>query len=203
MLEPYPLTTGQDPISGEYQQVLHWTVTGKPARAIWLQVLALPVFLLLGFVFAILAIKIGSLPDTIRFGLLEIGLCLAGIVVTIVLHELVHGLAMRRFGARPQFGVLWKQLMFYATAPRYGFRRSAYILVALAPLVGLSCLAILGMFLLQGTNWVALLILCAAMNGSGAVGDILMVALVLRYPRTAYIVDERDGFRVFTLPEQN
>jgi len=103
---------------------------------------------------------------------------------------------MRLCGAKPQYGVLWKQLMFYATCPGYGFRRNSYILMILAPLVGLSCLAIIGMLLLRGTNWVALLALCATINGSGAFGDVWLVSLVLRYPRGAYVVDERDGVRV-------
>jgi hypothetical protein len=196
MIDPYPLTASQDPISGEYRQVLRWSVNEKPSRVIWLQILAVPVFILLGFVFSILAIRLGKMPTTFSFGLPEIGLCLAGIVATIILHELVHGLAMRICGAVPQYGVLWKQFMFYATSPGYGFRRNSYILVALAPLVGLSCLAILGMFLLQGTNWVALFALCATLNGSGAFGDMCLVSIVLRYPKTSYVVDERDGVRV-------
>jgi hypothetical protein len=87
--------------------------------------------------------------------------------------------------------------MFYATAPGYGFRRNAYLLVVLAPLAGLSCLAMLGILLLQGTSWVELLVLCAAINGSGAFGDMWIALLVLRYPKSAYVVDERDGIRVF------
>jgi hypothetical protein len=196
LIETYTLTASQDPVSRDYQQVLHWTVKDKPARAILLQLLAIPLFILLGLAFSILAITIGKLPENIKLGLPEMGVCLAGIVATIVLHELVHGLTMQRCGTRPQYGVLWKQLMFYATSPGYGFRRNSYILVALAPLVGLSCLAILGMFLLQGTGWVALLTLCAAINGSGALGDLWLVSIVLRYPRKACIVDERDGIRI-------
>jgi hypothetical protein len=168
----------------------------KAYRSILLQILAIPVFVLLGLAFSILAIHIGKFAGNLKFGILEMGICLAGIVATIILHELLHGLTMRRCGARPQYGVLWKQFMFYATSPGFGFRRNSYILVALAPLVGLSCLAILGMFLLQGTDWVALLTLCAAINGSGALGDLWMVSIVLRYPKIAYIVDERDGIRV-------
>jgi hypothetical protein len=53
-----------------------------------------------------------------------------------------------------------------------------------------------GMFLLQGTNWGALLALSATVNGCGAIGDMWIVSRVLRYPKTAYVVDERDGFRV-------
>ena len=56
MMETYSLAASQDPISGDYQQVLHWTVKDKPSRAILLQILAIPVFILLGFAFSILAI---------------------------------------------------------------------------------------------------------------------------------------------------
>jgi hypothetical protein len=195
-IETYTLSASQGSVLGDYQQVLHWTVKDKTSRSILLQILGIPVFILLGFAFSILAIHIGKLPDTLKFGILEIGICSASIVATIALHELVHGLTMQRYGARPQYGVLWKQLMFYATSPGYGFQRNSYILVALAPLVGLSCLAVLGMFLLQGTDWVALLTLCGVINGSGALGDLWLVSIVLRYPKIAYIVDERDGIRV-------
>ena len=71
----------------------------------------------------------------------------------------------------------------------------------LAPLVGLSCLMILAMFLLQGTNWVALLAIWAAVNGSGALGDLWLVSLALRYPKTALVVDEKNGIRVFVRKE--
>ena len=74
------------------------------------------------------------------------------------------------------------------------FKSTAYNGFSL--IYGLSALAILGMFLLQGSNWVALLALCAIINGSGAAGDLWMASIVLRYPRSAYVVDEKDGMRV-------
>jgi hypothetical protein len=107
-----------------------------------------------------------------------------------------HGLAMRAFSAHPRFGVLWTRLMVYATAPGHAFHRSAYIVVGLAPLVGLSLLAMSGMVLLAGTPWVTLLVLCAAANGAGACGDLWILSIILRYPPSAHLVDERDGVRV-------
>jgi hypothetical protein len=61
-------------------------------------------------------------------------------------------------------------------------------------------LAVLGMWLLQGTSWVALLGVGGLFNASGAVGDLWITRIVLQYPDSAYIMDERDGMRVF-LPE--
>ncbi len=132
-----------------------------------------------------------------RVGLGEMGLAVAGIVLTFILHELTHGLAMQMFGAKPKYGIIWKGLMFYATSPGYAYRRNNYVVIALAPFVFISVLTILGMWILQGTAWVALLAVCGVVNASGAVGDMWITMIVLRYSVTAYVMDERDGIRVF------
>ncbi len=53
--------------------------------------------------------------------------------------------------ARSQYGVQAKQLVFYAAAPGHAFRRKVCVQVEIAPLAVLSVLAIIGMFILQGT----------------------------------------------------
>ncbi|MBN1920763.1 MAG: DUF3267 domain-containing protein [Anaerolineae bacterium] len=124
-------------------------------------------------------------------------LTVAMLLLTLVLHELLHGLTLRYYGAKPIYGVLWKELMFYATAAGHAFRRNAYLVIALAPLVGLSVLALL-LLMLPLPAWLALpVMLCAAFNVGSAVGDLWLVRVALRYPRSAYIVDEKDGLRVF------
>ncbi|MHB0874985.1 MAG: metalloprotease family protein [Anaerolineae bacterium] len=99
-------------------------------------------------------------------------------------------------GTRPRYGILWTASMVYATTPGHAFRRSAYIAIGLAPLLGLSVLALLGMVLLAGTQWVGLLALCAAGNAAGASGDLWILSVVLHYPANARMVDERDGVRI-------
>lgn len=166
-----------------------------------LNIWGLVLLVLFGVLFSRLAATLGKLPSgAIELGLPEIGLGILAIVLTLVLHELVHGLVMRIFGARPRYGALWKQAMFYATSPGYAFRRNHYVVVALAPFLLISLLVVLGMWLLQGTVWVALLGVGGLLNASGAVGDLWITRIVLRYPDRAYIMDERDGMRVF-LPE--
>jgi hypothetical protein len=95
---------------------------------------------------------------------------------------------------------MWSKMMFYATSPGFAYPRGKFITVALAPLVVVSLLAILAMALLAGTAWVALLAFVATFNAAGAVGDMWIAAVVLRYPSHAYVVDEKDGMRIF-LPE--
>lgn len=186
-----------------YQEVLSWKVTGKPMRVVALNIVGVILFILFGMIFSSMAFKLGKMPSegNFRLGLGEMGLAVAGIVVTFILHELTHGLAMQMFGAKPKYGIIWKGLMLYATSPGYAYRRNNYVVISLAPFVFISMLVILGMWILQGTAWVALLAICGIVNASGAVGDMWITMIVLRYAVTAYVMDERDGIRVF-LPKR-
>lgn len=192
---PPILVSGSLP--NDYQEVLYWRVTGKPARVITIQILAFIALVIFGFVFFRLAVSLGNLPAQISFGLGEMGAVLLGVLLAMGLHELTHGLTMQAFGAKPKYGILWKGLMLYATSPGYAYPRNNYIVIALAPFVVISALVIIGMWLLQGTLWVPLLALCGIFNASGAIGDMWMTMIVLRYPATAYVMDERDGLRLF------
>jgi hypothetical protein len=183
-------------LPNDYQEVLYWKVMEKPSRVIILNILAGLLFVIFGLIFSSLAVSLGKLHG-FRFGLSEIGSVFIAIVLTIILHELTHGLVMRTFGARPKYGILWKGLMFYATSPGYAYHRNSYVAVALAPFVIISVLVVLGMWLLQGTIWVALLGVCGVVNASGAIGDMWITMIVFRYATAAYIMDERDGIRVF------
>jgi hypothetical protein len=184
----------------QYQQVLYWRLTSSPARLILMQALAIPLFIISGLFFFQIALYLGKLPSSFSIDLNQVGFTLAAIIITIVLHEWLHGMTMKIFGAKPQYGFKWKQLLFYATCPGHAFQRNHYIVVALTPLVVLTILFVLGIWLLNGTTRVVLLGICGTLNASGAIGDIWMSGIALRYPPIAYIVDEQDGMRVF-LPE--
>ena len=184
-------------LPSDYQEVIYWKVTEKRSRVITINILGVLLFIIFGLIFYSLAFGLGKLPAEGEYGLVEFSLVIVGILLTFILHELTHGLAMRMFGARPKYGVIWKGLMFYATSPGYAYRRNSYLVIALAPFVFISILVVLGMWLLQGTLWVALLGICGAINASGAIGDLWITTIVLRYASTAYVMDERDGIRVF------
>lgn len=180
-----------------YQEVLYWRITGQPARVIALNLAGLVLFVAFCALFSALAAGLGKMVSSFELGLGAFGILILGVVLALTLHELTHGIAMQIFGAKPKYGALWAQMMFYATAPGFAFARNHYVVIALAPLVVLSLLIILGMWLLQGTLWVALLAVAGVMNASGAVGDMWITLIVLRYPTAAYVVDERDGVRIF------
>ncbi len=186
-------------LPANYQEVLSWKVTGKPSRVITLNILGILLLIIFGAVFFSLAISVGKLPSEgkFEFGLSEIGSVLAGIVLTLVLHELTHGWVMQMFGARPKYGIIWKGMMLYATSHGYAYHRNNFVVIALAPFVFISTLVVLGMWLLQGTSWVVFLGICGIVNASGAIGDMWMTMITLRYAATAFVIDERDGIRVY------
>lgn len=181
-----------------YGEALYWKLTGNRRRVVLVNVLAMVTVVPWGALFFWLALRTGWLPPAAAFA--SLNMALAFVVATIailVLHELVHGAAMRLYGAHTEYGAILSKGMFYATAPGFAFPRNRYLVVVLAPLVVLSLLAVIAMALLAGSSWVMVVVLAATLNASGAAGDLWMSALVLRYPPAAYIVDEKDGMRVF------
>lgn len=181
-----------------YGEALYWKLTTSRSRVLLVNLLALVSLVPWGALFFWVAVSAGWLPASIDFGAWQLLLALIlATVVVLVLHELLHGATMALFGARPQYGVILNRGMFYATAPGFAFPRNRYLIVALTPLVVLSLLAILLMALLAGSPWVSVVILAATLNASGAAGDLWISAVVLRYPSSAYIIDEKDGMRVF------
>ena len=186
-------------LPNEYQEVLFWRVTEKPSRRILAQALAFVSFFIFGLMFVSFATSLGKMPlsGSFSLGLREIGAAFVGIVLTLVVHELTHGLVMWLFGAKPTYGILWKGMMLYATSPEYAYHRNNYVGILLAPFVFISTLVVLGMWFVPGSGWIPLLGLCGVVNASGAIGDIWMTVIALRYPASAYIMDEREGMRVF------
>jgi hypothetical protein len=117
------------------------------------------------------------------------------IIAVLPLHEWIHGLAIRRFGHTPRYGIKWSVL--FATSDGAYFRRNEFVQIALAPLVVIS-LAGIGLtwvFPLGIAEWVALAV---AVNAAGAIGDIWMTAVILSYDKSVLVQDEADSMRIFT-----
>jgi hypothetical protein len=119
----------------------------------------------------------------------------------LVMHEGIHALVMRLFGARPRFGVTAVAGLLpalYTTAPGHVFTRRQYLGVAVAPAVALSTLGFLACFSPFG----GYLVVPLAIHLSGCVGDAAATERVLRQPAGTGCEDLRDGIR-FHLPLAN
>ncbi|MBK9007977.1 MAG: hypothetical protein CNIPEHKO_03563 [Anaerolineales bacterium] len=186
-------TSGEPPLG--YAEALYWKIAEKTSRILIINLLSIPLAFVFGIVFFTIArvfgkstgFFFGSAATTLLFALL----------LTIIIHELIHGMTMQIFGARPKYGINWKGLMLYATAPGYAFQRNQYLVIVLAPLAAISLAACLGILIQAGSPSVWLWAICATINGGAAIGDLWITAIALRYPKHAYIVDEQDGMRIF------
>jgi hypothetical protein len=184
---------GKPPSS--YNEVLYWKISEEPSRLVIMNLLPILLAVVFGIGFFFFVRVFGGSPP-LALSNEEILIFLIGIPIVLALHEFVHGIVMQGFGARPRYGFWRRGLMFYAKAPGYAFKRNHYALIVLAPLLSLSVLFCLGTVLLASNSIVWILALWAIVNASAANADVWITAIVLRYPRSAYVVDERDGMRI-------
>lgn len=192
-----------------YRETRYLDVT-DPSTLVHLNLLSLVglVASIIGFVgwYLIVQIMRGPVPGGI--GLPSLVLWLA-VIAVFGLHEWIHGLAIRWAGHRPRYGAVTARLTkyiaipyaLYATADNAYFPRNVFIVIALAPLIVISILCMVLLVLLP--NSLAFYVIAAAvLNGSGAIGDVWMTWIALKYPPDVLIQDEAVAIRIFA-PEQD
>lgn len=112
----------------------------------------------------------------------------------LVLHELVHGIAMRICGTKKiRYG--FKGVYAFAASDDY-YRKKPYLFIALAPVVlwGIV-LAIVTPFVPASWFWVVYFV--QLMNLSGAAGDLYVTVKFSRMPRDILIRDSGVGMVVY------
>jgi MFS family permease len=140
-----------------------------------------------------------SLEMTGWVGVLSfIGLLLGVMLVMLVLHEGLHGVFFWLFTReKPKFA--FKGFYAYAAMPDWFLPKKEYLTTALAPLIGITLLGVLGLALLPG--WAdAALVWLLILNTSGAVGDLWIVSALLRAPTGVLGRDAGDCSELF-IPE--
>lgn len=133
----------------------------------------------------------GIIPYFIRFAVLMVGL-----VVYIILHEVVHGIFMKKFsGQKVNYG--FTGLYAYAGSDAY-FNRKHYIIIALAPIViwGIV-LALINLFFLSGV-WFWVVYIIQVQNISGAAGDMYVSLMFSRLPEDILIKDTGISMTVYS-----
>lgn len=120
------------------------------------------------------------------------------LIGTLAAHEGLHGAAILALGFRPRFGMKLRKLVLYTTADAY-FTRRQYLIITLAPLLGIT-LAGLPLMLLPPPAIAAWIGIAVAMNAASSIGDMWMAAVMTSFPRAALFRDEADGMSIF-LPE--
>ncbi len=129
------------------------------------------------------AFEMGTARSIMGFGFMSIGL-----IVYIVAHEWVHGMAIRFItGRQADFGFDLKKGMAYAGCDAY-LGKKPYIIIALAPLL------FWGAVLFSVANevadsWFWYIYGIQIMNVSGSVGDLYVTYLTLKSPEGTVVRD--------------
>jgi hypothetical protein len=182
-----------------YREVKHLVLTAS-RTIVWLNIVALlpmaaALFLMAAWLSVVLRLR-GSWIVSTGSGV-PIWLALAALLLLMIpLHEGAHGLAIAWVGHKPRFGAKLSKMVVYATTDSGLFRRNEFVLVALAPLVGLTLLGMLLVWFVP--DWARYYVsLGVILNAGSAIGDLWMLLVVLRYPARAIVRDEEDGIRIY------
>jgi hypothetical protein len=169
---------------------------------IWLNVLALFCLaaIIIGLFQFVLHTRPDLLPSTGTFyldgsSLLLVVEAIAVVLVILAIHELIHGLLFRLFtGERPRYAV--RVTYAYAAMPDWYFPASHYLIIGMAPLVliDLVCLILIPF---SPAGWVLPLCVAITMNTGGAVGDLYIVATLLRCKPHTLVNDTGDTVAFF------
>ena len=130
-----------------------------------------------------------------KFWLLIVAL---GYIIYIVLHEAVHGIAMKICGTK-QVKYGFTGVYAFAGSDDY-YSKGAYIFIALAPVVLFGVLfAILNFVLPIYTFWTVYILQIG--NLSGAVGDFYVTCKFMRLPSDILVTDYGVGMKVYSKSE--
>lgn len=141
--------------------------------------------------------KINQCP---LFSIKSLIVFIIGIYLSIILHELIHGLFIYIFSKKK---AKYKFSFFYASAgaeDRY-FDKTSYIIIALSPAIFLSLflLIILSFIDIEYFNSILLIL---ALSFSGAIGDFYISIITFFKPSDVLINDSGEKMQFFTKTTQ-
>ncbi len=132
----------------------------------------------------------GLMNYVVRFVVLT-----ASIVAYMVLHEVVHGIAMKICGTKKvKYG--FTGLYAYAGSEDF-YDKKSYIFIALAPVI-LWGIVLLVINLFVPENWFWVVYFIQIVNVSGAVGDFYVTAKFSKMPDDILISDSGVGMKVYS-----
>lgn len=127
--------------------------------------------------------------------MLRLGALMSGYVLYIILHELVHGIAMKLCGTKKvKYG--FKSVYAFAGSDDF-YAKKPYIFIALAPVVLWGVvLFVINLFVSNDWFWVVYFIQIG--NISGAAGDFFVTLKFSRMPADILVKDYGVGMEVYS-----
>ena len=136
-----------------------------------------------------------SMDSGITMCMLRYLVLVISLILYIILHELVHGIAMKICGTKKvKYG--FTGLYAFAGSNDY-YDKISYIFIALAPIVVWGIiLAVINIFVPAEWFWIVYFIQLS--NLSGAAGDLYVTVKFSKMPRDILIFDYGVGMKVFS-----
>ena len=136
-----------------------------------------------------------SMDSGITIYMLRLLVLVISLILYIILHELVHGIAMKICGTKKvKYG--FTGLYAFAGSNDY-YDKISYIFIALAPIVVWGIiLAVINIFVPAEWFWIVYFIQLS--NLSGAAGDLYVTVKFSKMPRDILIFDYGVGMKVFS-----
>lgn len=167
----------------------------KTALFVNLLALAIAALLVIPMLFVVPISSLFSMENGMGNYFLRFGALLVLIVVYMILHELVHGAAMKLCGTKK---VKYGFTGMYAFAGSKDFYdKKAYIFIALAPVV-LWGIVLAAITPLVSAQWFWVVYLIQITNLSGAAGDLFVTVRFSRLPRDILVQDHGVGMKVYS-----
>jgi len=179
-----------------FKEVGKFEITKEIAISITaLLVVALFVF---GFLFtALYALFTGKTSISGDFSM-EVGLIAAFIFIfTMIFHELIHGFFIAIYGGTPRYGmgIAHRILPYFYATTDMRFRRNQFIIISLSPLFVITLASIILMVAFPVfAQWMLIPLI---INSAGAVGDLWMSLISLRYPKNVLVEDNIIGLTFY------
>jgi len=154
------------------------------------------IFLFFIILYAAWSVKNGSLNAGKIFWQIVAGV-LAGSILVIPPHEILHGLAYRLLGARKiKFGMDLQQFIFYVTADRFPISKKELAFLAMTPfvLINLGLIALTATWVSQYTLFFASLLLC---HNIMCIGDFAIISYAFSQKGELYTYDDTEKKRSY------
>lgn len=180
-----------------YREICAIDLQKDKKMAVFVNLLAIVIAVLLAVPmhFVVPIFSIFSMESGIQNYMLRFGALLVLMLLYMVLHELVHGIAMKLCGTKKVKYGFTGMYAFAGSKDFYG--KGAYIFIALAPVVLLGIvLAMINLFVPVEWFWVVYLIQIT--NLSGAAGDLFVTVKFSRLPRDILVQDYGVGMKVYS-----
>lgn len=169
----------------------------KAAIAVNVIALIIAAIMVVPMCFAVPISPLFDMSDGIGIYFLRLAALILLIVLYMVLHELVHGAAMKLCGTkRVKYGFTG-MYAFAGSEDYYG--KGAYIFIALAPIVLLGAAIAVVNFLIHATSpWFWIVYFIQVNNVSGAAGDLYVTVRFSRFPKDILVRDHGVGMCVYS-----